>query len=400
MLDQIKVDKSDISRINMETTVSNLMYLAIKFDKTKVVTKEFSAYRETQKKYSICCNAAEMFCDAVECYIAGNYGKAFEVLQTPLNHPDILSDRDYLQIQSTIKISQYAVLVKSGRRAEALELLMKHEQFLRENEMPFEQLEALQLIWQHYEKDGNKAMADKYALQYYMAKDEFINKSKVGKVDQAKLNLELEQTRDRIQEMSYRQRMQTIVMWGSVIIALLAFALLGMLYMNYRKTKRTNRLLYEKNIALLDANKELRLSPVADSVDEDEKPAQEEPSQADRDLMEKIMAVMESSDEIYNEEFSLQRMADLVASNSKYVSRAVNICMQRNFSVLLNEYRIKEACRRLMDAENYGSYSIEGIARSVGCKSRSNFTLLFKATTGLTPSAFQKMCREGNPPTA
>ena len=393
-LTQTKADNKETSRISMETTAPNLLYLAILFDKTNEVTKEVQLYRDAQKLYGTSCNITEVFCDAIENYNAGNYDKAFEILQTPITHPASINDRNFIQNQSTVKIAQYAVLLKCGKRVEALKLLLQYEQFLRENEMPFEQLEALQLIWQHYETDGNKAMADKYALQYYITKDEFINKSQVGKIDQAKLNLELEQTRDRIQEMSYRQRMQTIVMWGSVIIALLAFALLGVLYMNYRKTKRTNKLLYEKNIALLAANKELR--PAAPA----EKPANDEPTQADRDLMEKITAVLESSQEVYSDTFGINRLADIVGAHSKPVSHAINTCKGCNFNVLLNEYRIKEACRRLMDLDTYGDYTIESIANGVGFKSRSYFAAVFKEIVGLTPSAFQKMCRDGKNPTA
>ena len=391
------IDRSYIN-IVLETSVPNLMYLALKFDKTQEIINEITKYRNAQKMNDADYNIAKVFCDAIDYYNSGNYSKALEALHTPISQTTFIDDRDFIQIQSMVNVSQYAVLVKSGKRAEALSLILQHEQSMRENGLTFEQLEALQLIWQHYEMDGNKAMADKYALQYYMTKDEFINKSKVGKVDQAKLNLELEQTRDRIQEMSYRQRMQNIVMWGSIIIALLAFALLGMLYMNYRKTKRTNRLLYEKNIALLAANQELRPASAITAPDEspetDEKPANGEPTQADSDLMEKITALMESSQEIFSADFSRQRLADLVGSNSKYVSRAISACKRGNFYVLLNEYRIKEACRRLMDAKGYGSFSIEGIANSVGFKSRSNFNTVFKDIVGLTPSAFQKMHRE------
>ena len=409
-LKSTKTENAEYKRLYLETTAPNLLYLAIKYDKTKEVVKEVQAYQDAKKRYGVGDNIAEVLCTAIEYYNTGNYDKAFEILQTPINRPESLSEQDHIQSQALAKLAQYAVLAKSGKRAEALNLLLQHEQFLRENEMPFEQLEALQLIWQHYEKDGNKAMADKYALQYYITKDEFFNKSKAGKMDQAKLNLELEQTRDRIQEMSYRQRMQTIVMWGSVIIALLAFALLGMLYMNYRKTKRTNRLLYEKNIALLAANQELR--PVAavtapvdpvdadDKPESDEKPANDVPTQADRELLDKVTQVLESSQEVYGEKFSLNRLAELVGTNHKYVSRAINICKGCNFNVLLNEYRVKEACRRLMDIENYGGYTIESIANGVGFKSRSNFAAVFKEIVGLTPSAFQKMCREGKTPTA
>jgi len=389
-LDQLKSDNSELNKSIMESTLSNVLYLAIKFDKTREVTDEIQTYREAQKNYGISINVDEVLCNAIESCNAGNYDKAFEALQTPLTYSSYFNEKDILQIQGMVTIAQYSVLLKSGKRSEALKLLLQQEQFLRENEMPFELLEVLQLIKQHYEMEGNKALADKYALLYYTTKDEFINKSRVGRMDEAKINLELEETRVRIREMSYRQKMQSILLWSAIIIALLALSILGVLYANYRKTKRTNRLLYEKNVALLNDNKQLR--PVAEIP---EKTTKDELSSADMELLDKITAVMESSPEVFNEAFSLNRLAELVSSNTKYVSRAINIGKQCNFSVLLNEYRIKEACRRLMDTENYGNYTIEGIANSVGYKSRSNFASIFKESVGLTPSAFQRMSRDG-----
>lgn len=388
-LDQLKSDNSELNKSIMESTLSNVLYLAIKFDKTREVTDEIQTYREAQKNYGISINVDEVLCNAIESCNAGNYDKAFEALQTPLTYSSYFNEKDILQIQGMVTIAQYSVLLKSGKRSEALKLLLQQEQFLRENEMPFELLEVLQLIKQHYEMEGNKALADKYALLYYTTKDEFINKSRLGKMDQAKLNLELEETRERIREMSYRQQMQTILLWSAIIIALLALSILGVLYANYRKTKRTNRLLYEKNVALLNSTKEVQIAPAASDSNE---PA--EPSLADRELLDRITAVMESSPEVFAESFSLSRLAELVGSNSKYVSQAINSCMRCNFSAFLNGYRIKEACRRLMDTTNYGNYTIEGIAGSLGYKSRSNFTTIFKENVGLTPSAFQKLSRD------
>lgn len=370
-----------------ESSASNLLYLAIKFDKTKEVTNEVQAYRKVQKLHGMSCNIAELFCQTIDYYNSGNYDKSYEVLQVPILCPKYFTDRDSIQLQSMAIMAQYCILLKSGNKSDALKLLLEHEQLLRDKEMTFEQLEALQLIKQYYESEGNKALADKYTLLYYTTKDEFINKSRVGKMDQAKLNMELEQTRERIREMSYRQQMQTILLWSAIIIALLALTILGVLYANYRRTKRTNRLLYEKNIALLNAGKELG-STITENTEET---TEEGPSQADLQLMERIIAVMESSPEVYEETFSRQRLAELVGSNYKAVSRAINTCKQCNFNMLLNEYRIKESCRRLMDTGTYGNYTIEGIANSVGYKSRSNFATIFKEIVGLTPSAFQKM---------
>lgn len=387
----LKSDNTESHRNIIETTVTNLLFLAVKFDKTKEVTNEIQAYREAQKEFGSESNIAELLCNAIECYNSGNYEKAFEILQTPITRTDYLNDRTFIQLQSMVKIAQYSILLKSGKRTEALKLLLQQEQFLRDNEVPFEHLEVLQLIKQHYEVEGKEVLADKYALLYYTTKDEFINKSRVGKMDQAKLNLELEETRERIREMSYRQQMQSILLWCAIIISLLALGILTVLYVNYRKTKRTNRLLYEKNIALLNANKELR--PTITEITKN--PAQEGPTQADLELIERITVVMESSPEVYEETFSRQRLAELAGSNYKAVSRAINTCKGCNFNVLLNEYRIKEACRRLMNTTTYGSYTIEAIANSIGYKSRSNFATVFKEIVGLTPSAFQKMHRQG-----
>ena len=389
-LDQIKAKNTEINRFDMETAAINALYFALKYDKTKDVINMIQAYHEARKLYGVASNNAELLCDAIDYYNAGDDNKAFEALKTPLSRSRYNDDKSTILIQSMIKIAQHAVLLKSGKRAEALKLLQEQEQFLREKEMPFELLEVLQLIKQYYEAEGNEAMANKYSLLYYTTKDEFINKSSLGKMDQAKLNIELEETRERIREMSFRQKMQFILLWSAIIIALLALTILGVLYANYRKTKRTNRLLYEKNVALLNDNKQLR--PIAESPQNTTK---DELSPADLELLEKITEVMESSPEVFNEAFSLNRLAELVSSNTKYVSRAINIGKQCNFSVLLNEYRIKEACRRLMDAENYGNYTIEGIANSVGYKSRSNFATVFKESVGLTPSAFQRLSRDG-----
>lgn len=390
-LEQTKSDNSDFNRVVMETTAANLLLLALKFDKTDEVTREIKAYREAKKQYGACCNIVEVLCDVIESCIAGNYDNAFEALQKPLTRSTIVyDDMSFIQMQSIVNNVRYFVSLRSGKRSEALKVLLELEQSLRENGMTFELLDALQLIRHHYEMEGNKALADKYALLYYTTKDEFLNKSRVGRIDEAKLNLELEQTRERISEMSYRQKMQSILLWSAIIITLLALGILAVLYVNYRKTKRTNRLLYEKNIALLNANTELR--PTA--VEISDKPTQEGPSQADLELLDKITVVMESSPEVFEETFSRQRLAELVGSNYKAVSRAINTCKGCNFNVLLNEYRIKEACRRLMDTSTYGSYTIEAIANSIGYKSRSNFATVFKEIVGLTPSAFQKMRQE------
>ena len=90
----------------------------------------------------------------------------------------------------------------------------------------------------------------------------------------------------------------------------------------------------------------------------------------------------------------MAKLHELVGSNTKYISRAIGQFAQCDFKSLLSQYRIREACRRMNDVEQYGQYTIEAIARSVGVTSRTSFIQNFKKQTGLTPSAYLKLAHE------
>jgi AraC-like DNA-binding protein len=73
------------------------------------------------------------------------------------------------------------------------------------------------------------------------------------------------------------------------------------------------------------------------------------------------------------------------------VSQVINQEAGQTFSMLVRKYRIKEACRRLNDTQNYGHVTLETISESVGFKSRSTFVTAFKEQIGLTPSEYIKI---------
>lgn len=111
-------------------------------------------------------------------------------------------------------------------------------------------------------------------------------------------------------------------------------------------------------------------------------------------LLSRIMDLFENTDEIFAEDFNMNKLASLVGSNYKNVSQVINEMIGKNFNALLNEYRIQEACRRFNDIANFGNYTVEAVGNSVGYGSRSTFVTQFKIVTGLTPSEFQNMARQ------
>lgn len=111
-------------------------------------------------------------------------------------------------------------------------------------------------------------------------------------------------------------------------------------------------------------------------------------------LLQAINEVMDNTLEFCNVDFTLEKMAVLTGSKAKYVSQVINETYGKNFNRYVNEYRIKEARLRLMNTEEYGNYTVRAIAQSVGFKSNSNFNILFKELTGITPSIYQEMAKK------
>jgi YesN/AraC family two-component response regulator len=194
---------------------------------------------------------------------------------------------------------------------------------------------------------------------------------------------------EQMRTQTYEQRLQRHITVGTGIITLLLTVLLVILYHNYRNVSLKNRLLYQRNVELLQANNEkdnMRQKYKSSSLTNTDKES----------MQQDIISVMENSDEIFQQDFSLTRLATILEADHHHVSQVINEQLNQNFASLLNQYRIIEACRRMNTPEIYGNLTIEGIANGVGFKSRPYFVKVFKELTGLTPSAYLKLAKEQN----
>ena len=116
------------------------------------------------------------------------------------------------------------------------------------------------------------------------------------------------------------------------------------------------------------------------------------------DLFIKVREILERPENFTNPDLSLPRVAEMVGTNTKYVSRAIKNATGYNFPSFVNSYRVSEARRRLIDDANYRNLTIQSIAESVGFKAVSAFIAAFRQFTGMTPSTYVKMGRLGQLP--
>lgn len=193
---------------------------------------------------------------------------------------------------------------------------------------------------------------------------------------------QISQEEQRISLLDQRQR----VLWRTLIIALVFLLLLGglciIIYRQKRRLADLNRSLYDRIQREIENVTPYRVSRPA--LDDDRKD----------DLWQRILDVLDNTEMICSPDFSQSTLANAVGSNITYVSTIVNERSGQNFSSLLNERRIREACRRMNDIEHYGRFTIEAISSSLGFKSRVTFVNAFKRQLSLTPSEYMRIAHQ------
>ncbi len=93
---------------------------------------------------------------------------------------------------------------------------------------------------------------------------------------------------------------------------------------------------------------------------------------------------------IRNEAFTqsnltLQKLADILHTNTTYLSRFINEEYKCSFPQLLNHYRVEKACQLLLNSK-MEKLTIEAIAQAAGFHSKSTFNTAFRNQKGLTPT--------------
>lgn len=277
-----------------------------------------------------------------------------------------------------------------------------------------------------YEDLGMRAKSLDYKARFLAMSDSVFNVRKFDTVKNAQFRYEMEKTENeisglRLQQEQSRQtiKVQRTFMFLSIVIVFVVTVFLVILYRQNKKLNSSYADLYALNrdiitrheymnrrhtedlgrIAALESELEVMKSSSADDT-----PASQERKYSTSKLDElrqqtlsgKIAEVMDNTEEYCSPDFSLDRLATLAGSNSKYVSQVINSVYGKNFSNFVNEYRIRTACKRLSDDDSYGHLTVKAVGESVGYKSHATFVNMFKRITGLTPSLYHKMARNSN----
>lgn len=269
--------------------------------------------------------------------------------------------------------------------------LNKAWQLLEPTHDPQPKAEAARSLMMFHARHGDMNEMRRFQEIYFALTDSLVNPEQFHSVSTRHQEQRIAEKRDEIKLLNreaFRHRLIIGVIAGLLLLSLI------FLYFILRQ-KRTLRdayqALFDKNMQLMafQSESETAAKPAVTHQPNHEEDAEDD--ERNRELFERIVREMESSADYLNPDFGLSNLVVKAESNAAYVSKVVKLCSGQNVPSLINEYRIREACRRLLDEENYGNLTFGAIGESVGFSSQVSFNRAFKKVTGMTPRLYRKM---------
>lgn len=217
-------------------------------------------------------------------------------------------------------------------------------------------------------------------------RDSLFNASRFEIVKDLEVSNELHDLHENIRKATSDAEMQRQrMLWIGLTSVLLLIAVIVLLAW-HRRLRRAYKEIFKRNMELSN----MRPQYVAPETEAGRQNPDEEQA---REILAKVVEVMESSNDVYDPDFTVDRLSALTGYRSKQVSHAINMVAGKNFNALLAEYRVREACRILADPESLRLSTMECVAEKVGYKSRTYFSKVFKNITGLTPTQFARQSK-------
>lgn len=103
-------------------------------------------------------------------------------------------------------------------------------------------------------------------------------------------------------------------------------------------------------------------------------------------LIEKLNSIIINEKLFTNPDLKLSEVAKELGVSNHELSKLINDTLDKNFTELINEYRIEEAKQLI---KNNSIYTIEAIGNQSGFNSKSAFYKAFKKVTNTTPAKFK-----------
>lgn len=392
------------------TTFSNLVGTSFQEKRVDEIKNEVYAFKRTDIPQMPMLAHSRAMGAAAEAFIEGRTDEAVACARKAATLVDAKINPERFRLFTKILIVQ--ILESQKRYGEALAEAMKVERESHE-ETPDVQESISLIIAGLYSEMGKADSALAWQRTQMQLKDSLFRNQQYNQIRDLNVAYEVQNADAKLQRSESRRHTVMVALMITAVATVVILALALAVIRRNRRLDRHNHDLYRRNAEIMrmnEAERKMRAEygrRIAECEREIERLSVKDAPQAERrpqadgmddaakqSLLEKISVVMDDVGEISKNEFSVDRLSKLVGSNSHYVSQVINETYGKNFSSVLGEAHVRQACKRLGDTAAYGNLTIEAIAGELGFKSRSNFVTVFKKVTGLTPSEYKKISKE------
>lgn len=298
-----------------------------------------------------------------------------------------------LLITGRTKLAQILIFLK--RFAEADSVLNKALSFT--SLTPSQRLSIIWLKHLTAQNSGHRERSLQLYSDYLELKDSLQTYNMTVTLDQMRFTEQLRRINAEKEQLRQQKRAQTMMLLIAVLVIIGGAVIIWLVVRTNTRLRSARDVMYRRVHELNQYQQALASTetaePPAQPEDISQKTRNQIPEETQQKIGAEILRVI-ASDEIFSPDFSLERLAELSGCRPRIASQVINSRFQCNFWSLVNEARIREACRRIDDTESYDSYSTEAIAESVGFNSRSSFCAAFKKFTGLGVGEYRRISRK------
>jgi len=135
--------------------------------------------------------------------------------------------------------------------------------------------------------------------------------------------------------------------------------------------------------SLIEEEKELELTPTKQKYKNSNLS-----EEVKKDYIQRILDFMETEKPHLNPELTIQDLSKQVNITRHHLTEILNNELGKNFFNFINEYRVSEVKKRLLN-EKFAHLTIVAIAFDSGFNSKSTFNSIFKQQTNKTPSKWR-----------
>jgi len=176
-----------------------------------------------------------------------------------------------------------------------------------------------------------------------------------------------------------------------LITLIILFLAMVLIIVQLRKKNLAYKFITKKNLDLIKKEQELKKTKeqMISMTEIDRNKPRLDPDEKEA-ILQRLEKLLEKDQIFTRSDLTIEKLAHRLSTNRTYLSQIINEVFCKSYSNFINEYRVDYAMKMLSDPIIGSKYSIDAIAKDSGFNSISNFNMVFKKFSGVTPSVFIK----------